>query len=192
MRTAVEQPATLPRHAALVLCLVAHRRRCRRDDRIDGVEAGRDRGGRFPLAAPIAEGERHVVQFAFGQLFTVAVKRPAGVGDLTGERIAEQRLLVVLGIVLIIGWWWGKRFANQPKLSLARKRPGVSQPQTANAGVQVAGAGQLSRPATQRSHQPPIGIDTEKAAGRQHGNHDADERTAEQQLVANGASLDHV
>ena len=68
----------------------------------------------------------------------------------------------------------------------------MRQPQAADAGVQVAGAGQLGRPTAQRPNQPPVGIDAEKAAGRQHGDHDADERATEQELVADGASLDHV
>jgi hypothetical protein len=162
LRTALEQSAPLPRHTALIICIVAHCGRRRSDDRIDGVEAGRDARGRLPLAAPIAEGERHVVQIALGELLTIAVERPAGAGDLSGEGIGEQRLLVV-----VLGRN-GSRHVNHvdhAELSLPRKRPGVSQPQTADAGVEVTGTRQLGGATAQRPHQPPVGIDTEKAAG---------------------------
>ena len=67
----------------------------------------------------------------------------------------------------------------------------MDEPQAANTGVEFAGTGQLRCAAAERPHQSPVGIDAEKAAGRQHGHHDADKETAKEQLIANRPSLDH-
>ena len=189
VRPALEQPTPLPGHALLVLG-GRRGRRLRRDDGVDGVEARRDRGGGFPLAAAVAERKWHFVEFALGQLLAVPIERPTGAGQLSGERVGEHGFFLVFGHV---GHGRPDGAAlDLTELGLAGERPRVHQPQAADAGVELAGARQFGCPAAQRTHEPAVGIDAQKAAGRQHGHHDAHERTAEQQLVSDGASLDHV